>query len=159
MFYSYILCKNTVENVQGETTVCIRFHEEGELDKGHKLETLKTDVFNERLLQQSRNKAGKEKNCSLVSHMMLEKAIAYIAIPSLTVPLLGLNRGVCGSAISHWCLCHCHVTFFNQFMFADQKIGFLLLKQEVPFPNKPGLTPESSWFPLTKKGIPDARIC
>lgn len=126
MFYFYILCKNTetVENFQGKATVHIKFHEEGELGKGHKLEALKSDVFNERLLQQSRDKAGKYKNCSLVRRMMLEKAIAYIAIPSLTVPLLGLNRGVSGSAISHWCLCHCHITFFNQLMLIRRLVFF-----------------------------------
>lgn len=61
-----MLCKNTktVENFKGEGTVHIKFHKEGELGKGNKLETMKSGVFNERLLQQSRNKARRENNCS-----------------------------------------------------------------------------------------------
>lgn len=120
----------------------IKFHKEGEFGKGNKLEGLRRDVLNERLPQKSGNKARRENNCSLVHRMMLEKAIAYIAIPSSILPLQGLSGGVPGSAINRWCLCHCHVAFFNQFMFADQKVGFLLLKQEVPFPGTPVLTPE-----------------
>lgn len=91
--------------------------------------------------------------------MMLKKAVAYTIIISLIVPLQGLNRGIPDSAINHWCLCPCHVTFFNQFMFAGQKVDFLLLKQNVQFPNAPVFTPGSPWFPLTKKVIPDAKIC
>lgn len=47
-----MLCKNTktVENFQGEATVHIKFHKEGELGKGNKLEALKCDVFSKRLL-------------------------------------------------------------------------------------------------------------
>lgn len=103
MFYSNVLCKNTrtVENVQGEARVHIKFHKEGELGKGNKLEALKSDVFNERVLQQSRNRARRENKCSLVRHMVLEKAIAYIAIASLTVPLQGLYGRVPGNAINH----------------------------------------------------------
>lgn len=112
-----------LENFQGEAPVYIKFQKERELGKGNKLETLKSDVFNERLLQKSRNKARKENNCLLVHHMMLEKAIAYIAILSLIVPLHRLTRGLPGSAINHWCLCHCHVTFLKRFMFADVKVG------------------------------------
>lgn len=61
-----MLCENpkTVENFKGEATVHIKFHKEGELGKGNKLEAFKSDVFNERLLQQSRNKARREYNCS-----------------------------------------------------------------------------------------------
>lgn len=64
MCYSNMLCKNTktVENFQGEATVHIKFHKEGELGKGNKLEALKCDVFSKRLLQQSRNKARRENN-------------------------------------------------------------------------------------------------
>lgn len=92
--------------------------------------------------------------------MMFEKAMAYIAIPSLIVPITGvIEMEEYLAVLSIINACHCHIAFFNPFMLADQKMGFLLQKQEMPLPNTPVLTSGSPWFPLTTEGILDARTC